>query len=121
MKYLLWVTSALFLAPLTISAQTVEGPIAGTIAQISALVNDLIPLLLAVAVLLFLWGLVKFIANIGDETARAAGKSLMVWGMIALFVMVSFWGIIGYVQESLGLTGAPIVTPPPPSVNVLPQ
>ena len=112
---------AFFLFPSMASAQELSGPLANTITQVSALVNTLVPLLLAIAVLLFLWGLVKFIANIGDETARAAGKSLMIWGMIALFVMVSFWGIIGYVQESLGLTGVPIVTPPPPSVNVLPQ
>lgn len=102
-------------------AQELSGPLANTLNQIAALVNNLVPLLLAIAVLLFLWGLVKFIANIGDETARAAGKSLMIWGMIALFVMVSFWGIIGYVQESLGLTGQPIITPPPPSIDVLPK
>ena len=114
-------TYAFFLFPSIAFAQELSGPLANTITQISALVNTLIPLLLAIAVLLFLWGLVKFIANIGDETARAAGKSLMIWGMIALFVMVSFWGIIGYVQESLGLTGVPIVTSPPPSVDVLPQ
>lgn len=97
-----------------------SGPLANTIGQISALVNTLIPLLLSVAVLLFFWGLVKYIANASDEAAKESGKQLMIWGMIALFVMVAFWGIIGYVQSSLGLTGTVQVSTPP-ALNVVPS
>ena len=43
----------------------------------------------------------------------------MIWGMIAIFVMVAFWGIIGYVQNSLGLSGS-IVAPVAPVVSLVP-
>ena len=95
------------------------GPLSTTIANITGVVNTLIPLLLSVAVLLFFWGLVKYIANASDEAAKESGKQLMIWGMIALFVMVAFWGIIGYVQSSLGLTGSVTVSAPP-TLDVVP-
>lgn len=116
------ISSFTLLTPFFVLAQTSgAGPVGDTIVQISAVVTQLIPLLLSLAVLMFLWGIVKFIANIGDEEARKAGKSLMVWGMIALFVMVSFWGIIGYVQQSLGLQGVPVTPGSAPSVNPVPS
>lgn len=95
------------------------GPLATTITTISSIVTTLIPLLLSIAVLLFFWGLVKYIANASDEAAKESGKTLMIWGMIALFVMVAFWGIIGYVQQSFGITGTVTVSTPP-TVNVVP-
>ncbi len=107
MKALFLILLALF--PSAAFAQASLGPLFGTINQIQSVVTALIPLLSSLAVLMFMWGLVKFIANIGDESARAAGKHLMIWGMVALFVMVGFWSIIGYVQQSLGLSGS--VTP----------
>jgi uncharacterized membrane protein YidH (DUF202 family) len=91
----------------------------GLITQIGAWVTLIIPILLGLAILVFFWGLVKFIFSAGDEAAKDTGKNLMIWGMIALFVMVAFWGIIGWVQTSLGLTGTTVSTAAP-AVNVVP-
>jgi uncharacterized membrane protein YidH (DUF202 family) len=121
MKY---IYPAIFLMyPLAVFAQSAPaGPIGTTLQQIFSIVTQLVPLLMALAVLMFFWGIVKFIAGIGNEETREGGKRLMVWGMIALFVMVGFWSIIGYVQESLGLYGtvtggvAPSLSNPIPSV-----
>ncbi len=99
------VISTLVLFP---TAAFAASPLENTIATIGGIVDLLIPLLLSVAVLLFFWGLVKYIANASDEAAKEQGKTLMIWGMIAIFVMVAFWGIIGYVQTSLGLTGTAV-------------
>lgn len=115
MKHLLVFAAVVF--PTFAFAALPMGPLGNTIDQIGSIVEYLIPLMVSIAVLLFLWGIVKFIANAGDETARSAGKSLMIWGMVAIFVMVSFWGIIGYVQESLGLTGAPVISTPAPDIS----
>ncbi len=109
---------ALLMSPMFASAQ-IAGPLSGTLASFSAIVNFLIPVMLALAVLVFFWGLVKYIASASDEAAKESGKTLMIWGMIALFVMVAFWGIIGYFQSSLGLSGT-IVAPAAPAVNLVP-
>ncbi len=105
----LFIASAMFALPVVSFAS----PLDTTIANFAAVVTALLPIMLALAVLVFFWGLVKYIANASDEAAKESGKTLMIWGMVALFVMVALWGIIGYVQESLGLSGTITTTPPP--------
>ncbi len=74
------------------------------------------PLLLSLAILVFFWGIVKFINHAGDEKAVEEGKQLMIWGLIGLFVIVGIWGIVGYIQSTLGLDeftgGGSIITIP---------
>lgn len=67
------------------------------------LLEDIIPVLIGVAVVVFFWGLVKFIAHADDEKAVTEGKQFMVWGMVGLFVIVALWSIVGFIQEELGL------------------
>ncbi len=68
------------------------------------LVLLIIPIIASLALLAFFWGLVKFISNAGDEKAIGDGKSLMKWGLVALFVMVSIWGILRLAYGELGFT-----------------
>ena len=69
------------------------------------LTRTALPVIFGLAFLVFLWGLAKFIFRIGgDEKAVGEGKSLMVWGLIALFVMMSFWAIIAFVYRDIGFS-----------------
>ena len=74
------------------------------IRAVGGLINPIIVILVGVALLAFFWGLAKFIFRVGgDEKAVEEGKMIMKWGLIALFVMVSVWGIIIFIQEALDL------------------
>lgn len=64
-------------------------------------VGLLFPILITAAVAVFFWGLVKFIWHADDEQSVEEGKSVMVWGMLALFVMVALWSIIGFIQGAI--------------------
>ncbi len=91
------------------------------IAQLNIWIGYIIPLLISFAVVLFLWGLVKFVANASDEGKRQEGKDLMIWGLIALFVMIAFWGIVGWIQTTLDLNNtAGVIVGPSGTGNVLP-
>ena len=79
------------------------GNLESLIRAIGRLVNLLIPLLIAVALLVFFWGLINFILSAGDETKRAKAKHTMIWGIIALFVMVSVWGLVSFIGSALGI------------------
>ena len=87
------------------------------ITAVGGLINPLIVILVGAALLVFFWGLAKFIFRVGgDENAVEGGKRLMIWGLIALFVMISVWGIIRFMQNALllplpGSGGSPILTP----------
>jgi heme/copper-type cytochrome/quinol oxidase subunit 2 len=74
------------------------------IQAIGTVVNSLLVITAGVAVLVFFWGLVVFVFKSGDEKSHTEGKNRMIWGIIALVVMVSVWGIIRFVSQDLGLS-----------------
>ena len=93
---------------------------------IGALVFLVTPMVVALALLGFFWGLAMYMFSLsGGEGAQAhsmygapaspqgkqAGRTVMLYGIITLFVMVSIWGIVNVLQSTFGLSGGSI-TPP---------
>ncbi len=76
--------------------------------------NSLIPLAFAIALVIFVYGVVKYIAKADDEEARKKGRNFMIWGLLAIFVMVSVWGFVKLIQNSIKLESGPIVIPEAP-------
>lgn len=108
-------TLSLFALPLVASAQSVSN-LRGLISETGFILNMLIPILIAAALVVFFWGIVVYIW----KKDAAEGKQIMIAGLIGLFVMVSVWGIIRLAQNSLGITGSsqqPIVPPLVPQVR----
>jgi hypothetical protein len=70
------------------------------------LIRTALPVITGLAFLVFLWGLVKFIFRVGggDEKAVEEGKNIMKWGLIALFVLISLWGIIRFAYNEIGFS-----------------
>ncbi len=72
----------------------------------------LIPLVFTLALLFFFWGIAKYIRSEG--TGKEEGKKIMIWGVVALFVMSTIWGLVSFIRgELLGNTSAPISQPVP--------
>lgn len=95
-----------FLSPLiTFAALDKTGDLINAVGR---LVSQLTVIAGGVALLVFLWGLVKFIMKAGDEKSHEEGIAIMKWGIVALFVMVAVWGIIGFMQRALGLPVTPV-------------
>jgi hypothetical protein len=70
-----------------------------------SLLRATLPVLFGLAMLAFIWGLVKFISRVGgDEKAVTEGKSFMIWSVIALFVLVSIWGILQFFYGGFGFS-----------------
>lgn len=87
------------------------------ITYIICLINSsIIPLIFTVAMVMFIWGVVNFfIINADEEAKREQGRQFMIWGIIALAVMLSVWGLVGIVGSTFGIKGGnvlPQVTPP---------
>lgn len=79
--------------PLVASAQAGSTLIDRILANIRVTATFIIGLLFIIATLVFLWGLVQFIASAGDEAKRKTSKGLMTWGILGLAVMAAAWGI----------------------------
>ena len=75
----------------------------GLISSFGGLINYSITLLVGIALLVFFWGLARFIFQSGSTDHREEGRNIMIWGILSLFVMVSIWGIVFFFQRSFGL------------------
>lgn len=80
--------------------------------RVLVLINPLILLVSGLALLFFMWCLARFIMGLsnGNEEQVKAGKNCMTWGIVALFVLFSFWGILSILQSSA--FGSNIPAPP---------
>lgn len=72
-----------------------------------AIVNPLILLLIALAMVYFLWGLAMFVANSAGSDGRAEGKRKIIWGLVGLFIMVSVFGILRILLNTFGISAPP--------------
>ncbi len=79
------------------------GGVNGLLNQAQDVLARLVPLLISAAVVLFLYGVLTYVLAGGDEEKREAGRHTMIYGLIAIFVMVSVWGLVNLLRDSLQL------------------
>ena len=68
---------------------------------ITAVVYPVVELMLMVALIVFIYGIVKMIINGDDAEARKEGRQVMLYGVIGLFIMLSAWGIVYVIANSI--------------------
>ncbi len=104
MKMLPVAGAAATFLPLLASAETLFD----TLTKVSSFVNALIGLFITAAIVVFFWGLIMYLTKAEEEGAK--GLNLMIWGVVAIFVMVSIWGIIRLLQSTFNVSStAPII------------
>ena len=103
-KFILSAYSLAILTPMLALAQF--GEIDDFLGDISSFVNDiLIPLLFAIALLMFLYGVFKFfIIGKDKEETKSEGRSYMIWSIAGFVVMVSVFGIVNLIAGGLGFS-----------------
>lgn len=66
---------------------------------ITGILNPLIGLMFVVAFTFFIWGIIEFIWNAGNEEKRTTGKQHIIWGLVGLLIMSAVWGIIAIIKN----------------------
>ncbi|MFA6515005.1 MAG: hypothetical protein WCT42_01940 [Candidatus Paceibacterota bacterium] len=66
------------------------------------IINPLIVLLFALAVVYFLYGLLKYLLSPDNEEIRKTSKDHMLWGVIGMFIMISVFGIMSLILNTVG-------------------
>lgn len=68
----------------------------GIVDYVICVINkSIIPLIFSLALLVFVFGIVKFfIIEANEEAKRTQGKQFMIWSIIAFTVMLSVWGLV---------------------------
>lgn len=80
--------------------------IGGVLKYITQLISVLNPILFSGAFIVFFWGLSKFILNSDSKDEIEKGKNYMIWGILVLFILVSFKAIINFIASDLDLGNA---------------
>jgi hypothetical protein len=113
MKNIYFATLAVFATavPVIASAQGISD----TINTVGRLISSLIPIVIGIAVLVFLWGLVQFVVADGEEKQTKARNTIL-WGIIILFVMVAIWGLVDLLGETLGIDTDSSAVPRAPGI-----
>ncbi|HEV7702496.1 MAG TPA: hypothetical protein VGO63_03605, partial [Candidatus Paceibacterota bacterium] len=60
---------------------------------IHGILNSIIPLLVTLGVVYFVWGVVQYVIADAEE-AKKTGKNRIIYGIIGLAVIVSLWGLV---------------------------
>ncbi|MEK7128814.1 MAG: hypothetical protein AAB858_00520 [Patescibacteria group bacterium] len=110
MKKAIVISGALAM-PFVVSAQQ----IVVILSRFRQILDLLIPIFITLAVLFFFWGLIMYIKAGGGTEQKDTGKFYMIWAVIALFVMVSIFGIIGLIGNTFDIRqGQTIILPQVP-------
>ncbi len=109
MKKVLIVLGAVLLPSITFAA----GGIDTAVRNIGNIIDMLVPILMTLALVGFFYGLAMYIFKADEDKDK--GRSIMIYGILALFVMVSIWGIVAVLGQTLGVQeskNAPTITIP---------
>lgn len=107
MKKILYITIPSFAMPIVAFAAVTDFK---SLMQLFVnLLGSVMGLLYMLAFVSFFWGIALFIFNTNDDKKRTEGKSWMGWSVIALFVMITIWGLVGLLVNTVGVN--PLIIP----------
>jgi hypothetical protein len=105
-------TTALLSLPITLFAQgagaiTTSNDLSTYLQSVISFVNAvIIPFLLAIGFLFFVWGMFRyFIVGATNEDARENGKSVIVYSVLGFILIIVFWGVVNILADATGLDG----------------
>ncbi|MES2416248.1 MAG: hypothetical protein V4504_00945 [Patescibacteria group bacterium] len=68
--------------------------------------HSIIPLIMGMALVVFIWGVVQYIAGAEEEAKREKGRQFIIWGLIAITVIVSIYGMVQILGDTFGIQSA---------------
>jgi hypothetical protein len=67
---------------------------------IGSIFKPIVPTIVGLTVVFFLWGTYEYIFNGGDQETRQKGRLKMLMGIVALAVMMTFWAFARMLKET---------------------
>jgi hypothetical protein len=101
-------------------ANTAARSIDGLLNWVIYIAGRALPLLILAALVLFLFGIVKRFFWGKDAADRGEAGRYILWGVVALFVMVSVWGLVNVLRGTFNLDNNNIPTAPSVPVQQAP-
>lgn len=77
--------------PFVASAQSAT--VGSIMTTISGILNFIIPMLITIAIILFIYGVIQYIVA-KEDASKDKGRSYMIYSIIGLFAIVAVWGLV---------------------------
>jgi hypothetical protein len=87
------------------------GTLEGILCKIGDILNLIIPILIVLGVVFFIWGVITYVVG-SDEEAKKKGRERMIWGIIGLAVIIALWGLVTVLINTFGVGGVRNITFP---------
>lgn len=84
-----------------VAANPVAGPIVTKIVDV--IIVPIVEVMFLIATLVFIYGIFQMIAKADDANARKDAQNSVLWGVIGMVIMVSVYGIIRVISNTLGV------------------
>lgn len=91
---------------------TYQTGIQAVICKIGEILNTIIPILIVLGVVYFIWGVITYMIG-ADEEAKKKGRDKIIYGIIGLVVIVGMWGLVKIVTSTFGISNNPSGIVPP--------
>ena len=88
------------------------GTFQAVICKVGEIMNTLIPILIVLGVVYFVWGVISYMIS-SDEEVKDHGRERIIYGIIGLVVIVGMWGLVRLVTNTFDLTNNPGNMQPP--------
>ncbi len=76
-----------------------------------------VSIIFVAAIAVFAWGIVKMIMAAGDPGEVAKARGIIIWGVIALAVLASLYGVVNYLQIIFGVEQTGTLMLPAPKIT----
>lgn len=91
---------SLLLLPFVVSAQQ---DVQGVVRTITDIINAIVPLMIGVAFLVFIYGVISYVLAGGDDKKTSTARQTMIYGIIGLAVILGAWGIVAIILNTIGV------------------
>lgn len=75
------------------------------------ILNPLIILMFSLALLYFVYGVIRFLSLDAADKTRDEAKNAILWGIVGMFIMFSVYGIIKILLSTFGITSTDVGSP----------
>lgn len=105
------ILGALYFVPALAFAQANFGNLTGSLANFNPVLQAAARVLFGLAIVYFFWGVAKYILAASDAKAREEGRGIMIWGIVAIAVMASIYGLVTLLSTTFVGTGGTVTVP----------
>jgi hypothetical protein len=99
-KRFFFIYALVLLLPLAAEAAGAPRTFRELVVDIVAILSDATATILALAIAIFVWNIAKNMTVLGENKIKERNAFLL-WGTIIIFVIVSIWGILSLLRNSI--------------------